>query len=154
MQEIIECDGVMGVPGVTGFNSQVINLRGQIVPVISLRLFYNFPTKNAGAEKSKLIICKGQSRTVALEVDRIVTIYKQEQFHATPSLNPQLAGRKDTLDRLIDFVGRDGISEHVLVVNTDNLVLNHLVVKAESEALSAIDSNGADTTTTIEKVRK
>ncbi len=153
VQEIIECDGVMGVPGVTGFNSQVINLRGQIVPVINLRLFYNFPTKNAGAEKSKLIICKGQSRTVALEVDRIVTIYKQEQFHATPSLNPQLAGRKDTLDRLIDFVGRDGLSEHVLVVNTDNLVLNHLVVKAESEALSTPENNGVDSTTTNENVR-
>jgi purine-binding chemotaxis protein CheW len=153
VQEIIESDGVMGVPGVTGFNSQVINLRGQIVPVINLRLFYNFPKNNTGAEKSKLIICKGQSRTVALEVDRIVTIYKQEQFHSTPSLNPQLAGRKDTLDRLIDFVGREGLSEHVLVVNTDNLVQNHLEVKGDRDALSYTDNNGIDTTATIENMR-
>ena len=153
VQEIIESDGVMGVPGVTGFNSQIINLRGQIVPVVDLRSFYNYPPKSKGAEKSKLIICRGQSRTVALEVDRIVTIYKQEQFHATPSLNPQLAGRKDTLDRLIDFVGRDGTSEHVLVVNSDNLVRNHLAVHAETETPSTPDDNGDDSTTTIEKAR-
>jgi purine-binding chemotaxis protein CheW len=153
VQEIIESDGVMGVPGVTGFNSQIINLRGQIVPVVDLRSFYNYPPKSKGAEKSKLIICRGQSRTVALEVDRIVTIYKQEQFHATPSLNPQLAGRKDTLDRLIDFVGREGTSEHVLVVNSDNLVRNHLAVHAETETHSTPDNNGDDSTTTIEKAR-
>jgi purine-binding chemotaxis protein CheW len=90
---------------------------------------------------------------VALEVDRIVTIYKQEQFHATPSLNSQLAGRKDTLDRLIDFVGREGTNEHVLVVNSDNLVRNHLAVHAETETPSVQDNNGNDTTTPIEKAR-
>ena len=148
VQEIIESDGVMGVPGVTGFNSQIINLRGQIVPVVDLRSFYNYPPKSKGAEKSKLIICGGRSRAVALEVDRIVTIYKQEQFHATPSLNSQLAGRKDTLDRLIDFVGRDGTSEHVLVVNSDNLVRNHLAVHAETETPSSPDNNGVDGATT------
>ena len=150
VQEIIESDGVMGVPGVTGFSSQVINLRGQIVPVICLREFYNYPLINRRAEKSKLIICKKQSRTVALEVDRIVTIFKQEEFHSTPSLNPQLAGRKDTLDRLIDFIGKDGMSEHVLVVNIDNLMRNHMDVQSDSEILSYPDY--ADTENTYEKV--
>jgi purine-binding chemotaxis protein CheW len=150
VQEIIESDGVMGVPGVKGFNSRVINLRGRIVPVICLREFYNYPLKNNGAEKSKLIICKRQSHTVALEVDRIVTIYKQEEFHATPSLNPQLAGRKDTLDRLIDFIGNDGLSEHVLVVNIDNLMRNHMDVKPDSEPLPCSDY--ADTENSYKKV--
>ena len=63
---------------------------------------------------------------VALQVDTIVTIYKQEEFHPTPSLNPQLQPKKDTLDRLIEFVGEQGITEHVLVINTHNLINNHL----------------------------
>jgi purine-binding chemotaxis protein CheW len=150
VQEIIESDGVMGIPGVIGFNSQIINLRGQIVPVVNLRSFYNYPPRNGGLEKSKLIICKGRSRTVALEVDRIATIYKQEQFHATPSLNPQLAERKDTLDRLIDFIGQDGLSEHVLVVNIDNLVRNHLGV-TDDEMKSCALGDGVDTQITNEK---
>jgi purine-binding chemotaxis protein CheW len=152
VQEIIENEGAMGIPGATGFNARVINLRGEIVPIINLRSFYNYPPKNEALEKSKLIICKGRSRTVALEVDRISTIYKQEQFHATPSLHPQLAGRKDTLDRLIDFIGHDGISKHVLVVNIDNLVCNHLEIRADDrERESCLYDNGADTPTTNEK---
>lgn len=151
VQEIIESEEVMGIPGVTGFNSQIINLRGQIVPVVNLRSFYNYPLKIGIMEKSKLIICKGRSHTVALEVDRIVTIYKQEQYHATPSLNAQLAKRKDTLDRLIDFIGHDGISEHVLVVNIDNLVCNHMEGNTDREIEACTDGPGADTTITYEK---
>jgi purine-binding chemotaxis protein CheW len=127
VQEIIEKDGTMGIPGASGFNAQVINLRNTIVPIVDLRCFYNYSPKN-GQEKSKLIICRSEAGAVALEVDRIVTIYKQEEFHVTPSLHAQLAPKKDTLDRLIDFVGADGISEHVLVVNIDNLIRNHMAM--------------------------
>jgi purine-binding chemotaxis protein CheW len=148
VQEIIESEEVMAIPGATGFNSQIINLRGQIVPVVNLRSFYNYPPKN-GAEKSKLIICKGRSSTLALEVDRIATIYKQEEFHATPSLNSQFAEKKDTLDRLIDFVGHDGLNEHVLVVNIDNLVQNHLEGNTDSVVNSS--TQGINTTITNEK---
>jgi purine-binding chemotaxis protein CheW len=148
VQEIIESEGVMGIPGATGFNSQIINLRGQIVPVVNLRSFYNYPPKNS-VEKSKLIICKGRLNTLALEVDRIATIYKQEEFHETPSLNSQFAGRKDTLDRLIDFVGHDGLSEHVLVVNIDNLMENHL--EGNTGSVMNSSTQNIDSTITIEK---
>ena len=63
---------------------------------------------------------------VALEVDVIITIYKQEKYHATPSLNPQFAGKKDTLDRLIEFTGGDTVVEHVLVVNMEAIARNYL----------------------------
>jgi purine-binding chemotaxis protein CheW len=89
------------------------------------------------AAANKLIICRAHDQTVALEVDQIVTIYKQEKYHATPSLHPRLAARKDTLDRLIEFKGEDNggdrIVEHVLVVNIYNLVRNHLELGAEKD---------------------
>jgi purine-binding chemotaxis protein CheW len=121
----------MGIPCAKGFTSQVINLRGQVVPVVNLRSFYNYSRRKTGSAKSKLIICRGKAGILALEVDRIVTIYKQEEFHETPSLNPQLAGRRDTLDRLIDFIGSEGGSEHVLVINVDNLMRNHMKMGSE-----------------------
>jgi purine-binding chemotaxis protein CheW len=136
VQEIIENEGAMEIPCATGFATQVINLRGQIVPIVNLRSFYNYSQIETRSEKSKLIICRGEAGIVALEVDRIVTIYKQEQFHTTPSLNPQLEGRRDTLDRLIDFNGHDGISEHVLVVNVDNLIGNHMAMVTEAGFLA------------------
>ncbi len=143
VQEIIENDGAMGIPCAQGFNSQVINLRGQIVPVVDLRCFYNYPLLEVEAARSKLIICRGKAGTVALKVDRIVTIYKQEQFHDTPSLNPQLAGRKDTLNRLIDFSGHEGAGEHVLVVNVENLMRNHMAMDAQEISIA----DNVDTTT-------
>ncbi len=138
VQEIIDSDRLMKIPHATGFNTAVINLRGEIVPVIDGRLFYGY--KQSYQAGSKLIICKGQSRIVALQVDRIVTIFKQEQYHSTPSLNPQLASKKDTLDRLIEYEGDDGLKEHVLVVNMNNLIQNHLEfrkdIAAENEEIT------------------
>jgi len=134
VREIIENHGSMRVPGASGYSTGVINLRGEVVPVVNLRSFYHYPQRT-GNETDKLIICSGHGTTVALEVDQIVTIYKQEQYHSTPSLNPQLSDRKDTLDRLIEYLTPDGLKEHVLVVNTHNLIRNHLQVEPSHHAL-------------------
>lgn len=140
VHEIIESDGVMAVPGDSGFRSGVINLRGQVVPVINLRRFYGFPDGEDSGGDNRLVICSGHQHLVAFEVDQVVTIYKQENFHTTPSLNPQLADKKDTLDRLIEFDGGDGYVEHVLVVNTYSLVRNHLTYdSAKEEAAQSHD---------------
>lgn len=136
VQEIIERDAVMRIPAASGFDSEIINLRGNVVPVVNMRHFYGYSEKRKNREESRLIICKSKARVVALEVDDIVTIYKQEQFHPTPSLNPQLQPKKDTLDRLIEFIGEDGVKEHVLVVNMENMTKNHLSY-ADSDASSA-----------------
>ena len=129
VQEIIEHDDLLALPGATGFDSKIINLRGQIIPVVNLRSFYNYPEQQSANSSSRLIICQNGKQPVALQVDAIITIYKQEEFHETPSLNAQLQERQDTLDRLIEFIGEEGIVEHVLVVNAANLINNHLQEK-------------------------
>jgi len=126
VQEIIERSSLMSIPAATGFNAEVLNLRGQIIPVINLRKFYGYPEQEEEGNSFKLIICRDGKQVIALQVDSIVTIYKQEQFFATPSLNAQLKPRQDTLDRLIEFVGEEQVTKHVLVVNTRNLINNHL----------------------------
>ncbi len=126
VQEIIEHDILMPIPGARGFDSRVLNLRGQVIPVVDLRHFYDYPEQEAAEASSRLIICRDGKRLVALQVDSIVTIYKQEEFHPTPSLKPQLQPKKDTLDRLIEFIGDLGVTEHVLVINTHNLINNYL----------------------------
>lgn len=126
VQEIIEHDNLLSLPGTQRFDSKIINLRGQIIPVVNLRAFYNYPDQQCPDANSRLIICRNKNHLVALQVDSIITIYKQEEFHETPSLKPQLQERQDTLDRLIEFIGEQGLIEHVLVVNTANLINNHL----------------------------
>ncbi len=130
VQEIIEKEGVLGVPGGSGYSYSLINLRGLIVPVVNLREFFGFKKDKSQPEEQKLIICRTDSQTLALEVDGIVTIYKQEQYQNTSSLKPELADKKDTLERLIAFEAGVGSREHVLVVNIHNLIRNHLDVAA------------------------
>ena len=126
VQEIIEKKGVLQVPGNSGIGSGVINLRGMVVQVVKLREFFGYEKGTANQGEQKLIICRSGTRTVALEVDGIVTIYKQEQYQNTASLKPELAKKEDILDRLIVFDGGVGKKQHVLVVNIHNLIRNHL----------------------------
>ncbi len=129
VQEIIERTGVLGLPGTNTFKSGVINLRGLVVPVINLREFYGYSAGQLSTGEQKLIICKSEATTIALEVDGIVTIYKQENYQTTSSIKKDLAKRRDTLDRLIVYEHDKGRSEHVLVVNIHNLIRNHLEVE-------------------------
>ncbi len=146
VQEIIESENIMKIPGATGYSNAVINLRSAIVPVINIRSFYGYAPSDDG--QSKLIICRGPSRTIALQVDRIVTIYKQEEYHSTPSLHPQLAAKKDTLDRLIEYENEEGLKEHVLVINMHNLIRNHLEFKdARPVTLNDPDNQSEQITT-------
>ncbi len=128
VQEIIEKEGVLSLPGETGFRAGVINLRGKVVPVINLRNFFGYEVTEQTSAEKKLVICKTGSRIVALEVDSIVTIYKQEKYQNTSSMHPDLAKKEDVLDRLIAFDGGAATKEHVLVLNIHNLIRNHIDV--------------------------
>ena len=141
IQEIIEHNDLLTLPGASGFDSKILNLRGQIIPVVNLRKFYGYEDQPIKETNSRLIICREQEQVIALQVDNIITIYKQEKFHNTPSLNPQLQPREDTLDRLIEFIGEEGIKKHVLVVNTANISNNHL----QTEYTQAIGTTESET---------
>lgn len=130
VQEIIEEEGILTLPGESGFRAGVINLRGDVVPVINLRNFFDYERDETVSGEQKLVICKAGTRTVALKVDSIVTIYKQEQYQPTSSLNSELAGKRDVLDRLIVFESGTGGREHVLVLNVHNLIRNHIDIAA------------------------
>jgi purine-binding chemotaxis protein CheW len=126
VQEIIESRRLMHLPESTGYDRRVLNLRGRIIPVINLRCFYGYDSDSPAGDDPKLIIARNKERIIAFEVDRILTICKQVHYQKTPSLNPQLSSRQDTLDRLIEFVGETGVMEHVLVVNVGAIMDNHL----------------------------
>jgi purine-binding chemotaxis protein CheW len=154
VQEILERNELMAIPAATGFDSDVINLRGAIIPVVNLRKFYGYPVQNEPSEHSRLIICCNNNYTIALQVDTIITIYKQEQFHPTPSLNPQLQPKKDTLNHLIEFIGEQGVKEHVLVVNSHALAQNHLQQDIPTAEPSIENSSNEDTIDSLTDFKK
>ena len=147
VQEIIDCGDLIQLTSEQGLVQGIINLRGRVVPVMSLRTFYSCPEHNVAsralAQEDKLIIGRAGGNLVALLVDEIITIYKQEKFHTTPSLRPELQSKKDTLDRLIEFINDEGLKEHVLVVNVANILRNHLQIsEGEGQAEEALMAGG------------
>jgi purine-binding chemotaxis protein CheW len=144
VQEIIDCGNLIQLASDQGLVQGIINLRGRIVPVMSLRSFYSCPEHNvvsrALGQDDKLIIGRANGNLVALLVDEIVTIFKQERFHTTPSLRPELQSKKDTLDRLIEFINHEGLKEHVLVVNVANILRNHLEIADQEEVVFEADA--------------
>lgn len=127
VREILENCRILPVPQMGGILSGIIDLRGQMVPVVNLRRFFGYSPDHKGpAGSDKYIVTQADDRKVALAVDDIITIQKQERFFRTPSLNPQLRPRQDALDRTIEMLTEDDISENVLVVNVRNLIKNHL----------------------------
>lgn len=138
VQEIIEAKDLMSLPDTDGTGKKVLNLRGKVIPVINLSHFLNEPIETVD---QKLIIGRKADQMVALQVGRIVTIHKQVKFQNTPSLNPRYHHCADMLDRLIDFVGESGLREHVLVVNIEKLMRNHLgMLEGEVAAADEIQS--------------
>lgn len=139
VHEIIENHRMMKVPKTNGYSRGVINLRGEVVPIVDLRSFYGYPTYQERSS-TKLIVCRSGGHTIALEVDEIVNIYKQEKFHATPSLGQQLSDKKDTLNRLIEYINANSIKEHVLVVNARSIIQNYM----EWDAVESTDNYSQD----------
>ncbi|MDJ0783427.1 MAG: chemotaxis protein CheW [Desulfosarcinaceae bacterium] len=123
VQEIIEAKDLMILPHTDSPGRQVLNLRGTVIPVVDLGQLFDEP---GDAVDQKLIIGRKAGQMVALQVDRIVTIYKQVKFQQTPSLNPRYRHCADMLDRLIEYTGDAGVKEHVLVVNIETLMRHHL----------------------------
>lgn len=136
VQEILETGRLMTIPAADGSGGCLLNLRGNVVPVLDLRAFYGYPLIEKMRSK-KLVVARYADRVVALVVDDICTIYKQVRFSKTPSLNPQLNDKQDTLDRLIEFVDKSGKKEHVLVLNVAAIIRNHLDM--------ALPASGVDT---------
>lgn len=140
VQEILDCGDFMPIANGSGLVHGIINLRGRVVPVIGLRQFFGCPEAVTTPATGKLIIGRANGNLVALLVDEIVTIYKQEQYHATPSLRPELQAKKDALDRLIEFINGEGLKEHVLVVNVANILRNHLQIEDYAESLPPVET--------------
>jgi purine-binding chemotaxis protein CheW len=79
--------GVTAVPGTQPHVTGIVQARGQIVPVIDLRLLFGEPEAEAALDKRIIIVELGE-RTVGLRVDssREVLKLEDEQFHPTPTV--------------------------------------------------------------------
>jgi purine-binding chemotaxis protein CheW len=69
--EIIRVRPVTELPGVAGFISGIISLRGEIVPVLDLRRRLGFPPPQEPSPSAKIVVAIDEGRYVGLAVDAV-----------------------------------------------------------------------------------
>ncbi|GAE25984.1 chemotaxis signal transduction protein [Halalkalibacter wakoensis JCM 9140] len=83
--EILRVPTITSVPGINEMIEGVINLRGSIIPVISLhkRFDLKVPKKH---KKNRVVIVQGESENIGLIVEevRMVTKFEEENVEPTP----------------------------------------------------------------------
>lgn len=77
IKEIIEVPDITRVPNAPSHVLGVINLRGQIVPVIDLRIKFNLPySPSTNEEERKIVVVETDEKVVGIMVDAVTHVLR------------------------------------------------------------------------------
>lgn len=115
VQSIEKEQTIVRVPNTDSHIKGVINLRGKVIPVYSLRKKFNLSEKDSKDQQYIIVNIKGSS--IALEVDGVDEIKNVENHmvHKVPSIINN--GKTDYFDKIINLEGR-----LVVIINIDFLL--------------------------------
>lgn len=105
IQEIIKMQDIKQMPNVLRYVKGVINLRGKIVPVISLRAFFSMQEKEY-TNATRIVVVNHQEEAVGIIVDSVNKVTRFSDIQAPPD---KVSGNDGTY-----FVGI-GLTEHDIV---------------------------------------
>ena len=92
VQEIIRGAVVTPIPNAPKFVEGVINLRGNIIPVIDLRKRLNLYTEQQSDDKNWVLLLDVCNRITGFVVDRVTQVIKIKQEHIEPPPDIVVAG--------------------------------------------------------------
>lgn len=117
VQEIIRMQETTRVPKTEHFVKGVVNLRGKVIPVISLRARFSIDDSLEKSKDARIIIANTKAGVMGLEVDAVTEILRIAKNVIVPP--PPSATRLDS--EYITGVGR--LDENLLVIlNLDRLL--------------------------------
>lgn len=117
---------IVRVPNSSGNIKGIINLRGEVVPVVDLKAKFNLDDRTA-AEENEFIIVNLENRKIAIEVDGVEKIQNLED--------------KDIVDMPIIAKG-DGVNYFSKVAKVDGKLI---IMIEPSKLLSETESSLVDT---------
>ncbi len=123
IKEVYPLKSLTPIPGTPPFVSGIINLRGQIVSVIDLKIFFQLPSKGLG-DLTRVIILKDDRMEFGLLAEEVMgtrTILREDIQPPLPTLT---GPRADYLmgitgDRLIVLDAAKLLADEKLVVNRE-----------------------------------
>lgn len=114
--EIISIQKITDVPDLPDFIKGVINLRGQVIPTLDLRLRFGLPPKDYD-ERTCVIITKMNDIPVGVIVDTV-----NEVMNIPPeNISPPPSVQKGVAHRFIEGLGRVGDSVKI-ILNAEKLL--------------------------------
>ncbi len=83
VKEIILPEGVTHIPQVPEFIEGIINLRGNVIPIIDLRKRFGLPTRERD-DHTRIIVTRMEGRIVGLIVDSVSQVMKIPKANVQP----------------------------------------------------------------------
>lgn len=122
VQEIIRSTPITEVPNSPSFVEGVINLRGDIIPVIDLRKRLNLyeDKLHAGNEKSWILILDIEGRVTGFIVDKVNEVLKIDEKSIEPAPEVALSGLENQyIKGVCDF----GAKMLLIILNFDKVLM-------------------------------
>ena len=131
VQEINRVTEITKIPGTPDFVKGVINLRGNVIPVIDLRSRLGMPEKE-NDKQTRIIVADVEERTVGLVVDAVSEVIRMDAslVEPPPALIGAATGKKD----YIKGVGK--LDDKLLML----LDINSMFSKQEQQQLSELSN--------------
>ncbi len=123
IQEIIKPIEWTRVPFTPKYVLGVFNLRGNVLPLIDLRIKFNTKAGNID-ENTRFIVMKIQNEDVAFIIDRLTSAIRIPKNNITPP--PDTYSNEDDI---IDGVGRMKDGRIITILKVDNLIKKGEIVK-------------------------
>lgn len=132
VQEINRMKEITKVPNAPYYVEGVINLRGKVIPVVSLRKFFGLPEEEDRA-KQKIMIMDIQGTTIGLIVDTVSEVLRisSEIVEPPPSMTYSVSS---------EFISGIAKLEDRLIILLD---MDKLIGKEESQSMVGIAEKAA-----------
>ncbi len=130
VQEIIRSAPITSVPNSPDFIEGVINLRGNIIPVIELRKRLNLFREDADSKDAWILILDIDSRVTGFIVDSVTRVLKIMESTIEPPPDVVVAGLANQYIRGVCDIGED------LLIMLD---FNRILLADELRQLKSID---------------
>ena len=117
VQEVLRVTDIAPVPGAPGYVIGIINLRGNVVTVVDMRMRFGLSSREMD-DATRIVIIEAEKQTVGMVVDsvsEVVNVYSNE-IESAPNVG------NDETARYIEGVVSRG--EHLLILVDLNKLLN------------------------------
>jgi len=135
--EILRVQKIFSIPGLPGFLTGVMSVRGAVIPIMDLRL--RFGMNPAGNAKERIILVRYGEEKIGFLVDEIREILRLEAEDIKPS--PSIF--KGFKTEYLTGLGKKG-EQIIILLNIDNLLTSEEKIWLK-ESKELLEDNGAGT---------